>query len=271
MNLALIRDSLRATPRPWTVWLLEFFVNPALALLAVVWLQMPEGSVGQLVLSSLLALVLGVIFFTVAGTTLSWYVDHHAGNAPGFKSALRKGLRHFLWLAIWSCAALAVLSILDRLAAYQYQLPNYLRSAMPVGLRAHTTEEGLLSSFHFFIGAITWWILPALWLPPAAQLAARGFRGFGREGFRAWGRSLARWQYWFMMGMGAAVGVWLPTLLLDRAPDEKASLGALMTSLILRMVFSYLLALWGWMMVASSVGRAGVRNGVAVGSAPIPQ
>ncbi len=258
MTLALIRDSLRATPRPWAVWLLEFFVNPALALLAIVWLQMPESSVGQLILSSLLALVLLIVFFAVAGTTLSWYADYHAGNPTGFKAALGKGLRHFVWIAIWACAALALLYVLSWLADYQYQIPNYLRAKMPAGLRAHTTEEGLLSTFNFIVGAITWWILPVFWLPVAAQLAARGFRNFGREGFRAWGRSLKSWQYWVMMGLGAAIGVWLTNVILNRPPNDKADLTGQLLSLVFRFIVAYLLALWAWMMAASATGRAAV-------------
>jgi hypothetical protein len=258
MKLAVIRDSLRATPRPWAVWLLEFLVNPALALLAIVWLQMPESGAGQLILSSLLALVLGVVFFTVAGTTLSWYGDHHAGNAPGFKSALGKGARHFLWIAIWALAALAVLRFVDWAEGYQYQVPNYLRSMMPAGLRAHTTEEGVLLAFNFVLGAISWWLLPVFWLPPAAQLAARGFKGFGREGFRAWWRSLKSWQYWVMVGVGAFLGVWLTSWLLNRPPNDKADLTAQLLSLVFRMILAYLLALWAWMMTASATGRAAV-------------
>jgi len=267
MKLAIIRDSLRATPRPWAVWLLEFFGNPALAGLFLLWLQLPESGVGQLLVTILVALVLVVLFLVIAGITLSWFVDYHAGNAPTFKGALGHGLRHFVWIGIWGLAAVAVWEVVHWAESYQYQFPNYFRSMLPAGMRGHLSEETVLWLFLAVLNVIFWVVLPALWLPPAAQLAARGFRGFGRDGFRAWGRSLKSLQYWLLIALGGVVGVWLPTLLLDRTPDPKATLGALMTSLILRMVVAYLLALSAWMMVASSVGRAAVLDGAVKRSA----
>src|SRR6185436_6272025 len=154
-------------------------------------------------------------FLALFGATLSWYLDHHSGAAPTFRGAFGKGLRHFVWLAIWALVPLAVCRIIEWAEGYQYQLPTYLRSLLPAGMRAHISEAQLLWLYLFILAVLFWVVTLAVWLPPAAQLAARGFRGFGREGFRAWGRSLRSLQYWLIVIVTVLLGVWLPMLLMD--------------------------------------------------------
>ena len=255
MSLALVRDSLRATPRPRLLWLAEFILNPLFFGLAVVWLNLPETA-GGLVLSVVLGIVIGVGFLALLGATLSWFVDHHAGGTPTLRTAFGKGLRHFFWLGIWGMFPLAVCIVLHWAESYQYQVPTYVRSMLPAGMRAHVSEAALLWLFLFIIAALFWVVTLAIWLPPAAQLAARGFRGFGREGFRAWGRSLGSLQYWLLTIICALLGVWLPTLLTDWMPKEGTPLNVEMTSMIGRFALAYVLALCAWMLLASTVGRA---------------
>jgi hypothetical protein len=257
MKLAITRDSLRATPQPKLLWAAEFLGNPLLFLGFWLWLLIPEASGAQIFGSLLVAAVVGVAFLTLAGATLSWYVDHHAGETPTLKSVFLKGLKHFLWIAIWALAALAVLKLVDWAGGYEYQMPTYVRSKMSSGMRNHITEEGLHSFFNFVLAVVTWVLLPALWLPPAAQLAARGLRGFAREGFRAWGRSLASWQYWVLVIVCAFVGVWLPGKVMDWIPKAGTPLRLETYSMLARLLLSYLLALMAWMLLASTVGRAG--------------
>ena len=255
--LALTRDALRATPRPRLLWLAEFVGNPLLFLCFWLWLLIPEASGAQLTGSVVIATLIGIAFLTLAGATLAWYVDYHAGETPTLRSVFAKGLKHFLWIAIWGLAALAVLKVVAWAGGYEYQLPTYLRSKMSQGMRAHITEEGLHTTFNWVLAIVSWVLLPALWLPPAAQLAARGLRGFAREGFRAWGRSLVSWQYWVLVAVCAFVGVWVPARLMDWIPKDGSSLTAETWSMVVRLLLSYLLALFAWMLLASTVGRAG--------------
>jgi hypothetical protein len=261
MKLALVGDSLRATFRPWSLWLAEFLLNPVFALLAVVWLQLPETA-GGLTLTVLLGLVIVVGSLTLAGATLAWFVEHHEGGAPTLRGAFGKGLRHFWLLGIWGLVMLVGCHVVEWMRGYEYQFPNYVRSMMPAGMRNVFSEQMVHSLYLWKLAFLFWVILPALWLPPAAQLAAQGFRGFGRDGFRAWGRSLKSWQYWLMVALCALVGVWMPMLLMGMAPTESINpppppLSTQMMSLIFRLAISYALALFGWMWVASATGRAG--------------
>lgn len=258
--MKLLRDSLRSTFRPRALWLAEFFGNPLLAALALLWLQLPETA-GGLIATVVLGLVIGVGFLALAGATLAWFADHHAGETPTLRGSFGKGLRNFWLLAVWGCLLLAACYFVEWLEGYRYQFPTYLRSELPMWLRAHVTEAQLLWLFLFVLAALFWVVMPAVWLPPAAQLAARGFRGFGREGFRAWWGSLKRWQYWLIVTLAAVLGVWVPSLLLGLRPQETvnqppASLGMQITSLALRLLAGYLLALFAWMWVASATGRA---------------
>lgn len=263
MKLALMRDSLRSTFKPRGLWLAEFFGNPLIVLLALVWLQLPETGFG-LALTVLLGTVIVVAFLALAGATLAWFADHHAGESATLRGAFAKGLRNFWLLGIWGMAALAWCHVIDWAEGYRYQFPTYVRSELPMWLRVHVSEAQLLWIFLAVLAAAFWVAMPAVGLPPAAQLAARGFRGFGREGFRAWGRSIKSWQYWVAIALAAVVGVWLPTLLIALRPMERlttptvqaSSLSWQMTSLVLRMLAAYALALLAWMWVASATGRA---------------
>ena len=257
MKLALIRDSLRITPRPRLLWVAEFVLNPLLFAGFWLWLLLPEASVFQLLLGLFLIGLVGVVFLALVGATLSCYGELHAGGAPTLRSSFGKGLRHFPWLAIWGLVLVAGYLVVDWAEGYQYQLPTYLRSLLPAALRARLTEERLLWLFLFLLGVVFWVILPALWLPPAAQLAARGFRGFGREGFRAWVRSLKSLQYWLTLALAALIGVYAPIKLMDWTPKQGTSLNLQMTSMVVRLVVAYVLALFAWMWAASAVGRAG--------------
>lgn len=257
MSLTIVRDSLRATPRPRLLWLAEFGMNPVFFGLFWFWLLIPESGAGSLLLSFTLAAVIGVGFLVLLGATLSWYADHHAGESPTVRSAFGKGLRHFVWLAIWGLVPLAVCRMIQWAESYQYQLPTYLRSILPAGMRAHVSEEQLLWLYQFILAVLFWVVTLAAWLPPAAQLAARGFRGFGREGFRAWGRSLRSLQYWLLVVVSVLAGVWLPMLLMDWKLKQGTTFGVEMTSLVGRLALAYLLALCAWMLLASAVGRAG--------------
>lgn len=263
MRLALIRESLRTAFRPRLLWLAEFLLNPAFALLAMAWLQLPETA-GGLALTVVLGLAIGVGFLTLAGATLAWFTDEHAGAAPTLRGSFAKGLRHCWLLAIWAMAALAWCRVVDWAESYQYQLPNYVRSMMPAGMRGAVSEPMLLWLFLFVLGVASWVVMPAAWLPAAAQLAARGFRGFGREGFRAWGRALKSGQYWVTVALCALLGVWLPKLLLGLRPEEPVAgaapaVAAQMASLVVRLLAAYVLALCAWMWVASATGRAGAK------------
>ena len=257
MSLAIVRDALRATPRPSLLWLAEFVLNPMLFALFWFWLLIPESGVGQLLLSFTLAALIAVGFLALLGATLSWYTGYHAGAAPTVRSAFGKGLRHFVWLAIWGFMPLAVCRIIEWAESYQYQLPTYLRSVLPMAIRAHVSEAQLLWLYLFFLAVLFWVVTLAIWLPPAAQLAARGFRGFGREGFRAWGRSLRSLQYWLLVAFTMLLGVWLPMLLMDWKLKQGTTFSVEMTSLIGRLALAYVLALCAWMLLASAVGRAG--------------
>src|SRR5205085_11084318 len=106
------------------------------------------------------------------------------------------------------------------------------------------------------IAVLFWVVTPAVWLPPAGQLAAGGFRGWGRDGFRAWGRSLRSLQYWLLVIACALLGVWLPEMIMEWKLKQSTTFDVELSSLIGRLAFAYVLALSAWMLLASAIGRA---------------
>jgi len=256
MSLTIVRDSLRATPRPRLLWLAEFVLNPLFFALFWFWLLVPESGVGSLLLSFTLAALIAIGFLTLLGATLSWYADHHAGETPTLRSAFGKGLRHFIWLGIWGFFPVAVCMVLSWAEDYQYQLPTYLRSMMPMATRAHISEAQLLWLYLFILAVLFWVVTLGVWLPVAAQLAARGFRGFGREGFRAWGRSLRSLQYWLLVSFTVLLGVWLPRWLMEPNLKQGTAFNVELSSMLGRLALAFVLALCAWMLLASAVGRA---------------
>ena len=96
-----------------------------------------------------------------------------------------------------------------------------------------------------------WVIAPMLLLPLAAQMTAEGFRGMFRMVWRA--------RYFAQFILLAAIGAYLPYKLIGWHPGL-AGFGLQTTSLAIRFLLAYLLAIASWLTMASLLTAAPVRE-----------
>lgn len=206
-----------------TLWVLHVFANAVLLALAWLWLSLPEASVWQLAESACLAVVvvLGVLWFH--GMTLAAF--RLPFDAPPFASTLRRLPALLVWIIL--LAGLVTLALRYVPATKTEWLPRAAAIAVAV-----------------------------LLLPLASQVAADGFSGFVRTG--AW-RPLGTWQYYAVVAVLAAVGIWAPYRLIWWVPNVNG-LTAQAGSMGLRFLVAYLLAVTAWFTMTAAVSRLSARH-----------
>ena len=253
MALNTVRASIPPAVTSGKLWLLQFFGNAVLFLLALAFLQVPESNVLELILQMLIVVVLLAIFLVLQGGTLAFMRDRHAGK-PAVGSALKSAAHHVFVLFVVFLVFLGIWWLFGMLNDYQYQFPEYLRSKFPAGMRAHISEEFMTSAYGWFMGLLLWVVVPALVLPFAAVASQQGYHTFGRAGFGAFKRAIKDWQYWLVLAVAAILGVWLTGTMMDWHLGQ-GSLTAETWSLGFRLLLAYLLGIFGWLLAASVTGR----------------
>ena len=240
------------TPRLWAV---QFLGNAVILLLYAGWLRLPEAHWWDLLLNLLVLLLAIVGALVLHGGTLNYFPSAHADRAALLSPNFRQALRHCLAIAIWALVFFFLCFQADRLGDYAYTFPAYLRAELPSWLRKHTTPDGFTSLYSFMVGFIVWVVLPGLLLPGALLAANQGFRGLIR--LRAWGRVLRRVSYWVVLVLAVVPAGIAVMLLLDwKMNPDTATLRGEEISLILRLLASYVIALFAWLWVCSMAGRA---------------
>ena len=199
----------------------------------------------------LLLAILGAL--VLHGGTLNYFTRAHADRTALLMPNFKQALKHCLAIAIWALVFFFLCFQADKLGDYAYTFPGYLRSELPSWLRKHTTANGFTSVYDFVVGFILWIILPGLLLPAALLAANQGFRGFVRV--REWGRVLRRVSYWLVLVLAVIPAGIVVVLLLDWKNPATATLRGEEISLVLRLLASYVIALFAWLWVCSMVGR----------------
>lgn len=262
-RMTMVRESLSATFQNRRLWLIQFLLNPAFAALFVIWLQIPEAQVWQLVLSVLFAAAIAVGILVLHGGTLNFSFERRT-----ISSAFKSALRHVIALAIWAAIFYLLWQQIDHLEDAQDQLATYLRSEFPAWLRRAISLQALQGFCALALFILRWILLPGLLLPFALQCAARGFRAFTPEPLKIWGRALKNPSYWMVMVCAAIVGVYLPGKLMEwKLNPSTATLRSEIASLIVRLLVAYVLALISWMALCSMLGRAAQSEVAPVGEA----
>ena len=155
---------------------------------------------------------------------------------------------------------------LNRLDAFSEQVPTFLRSEFPAWLRRHVTLNALENAYSVGEFILQWIVALGLLLPPALQTANLGFRGFGKKGLAAWGRTIARFDYWIVVAIAAVVGVWASSWDLSwKAAGDNATENMETVSLVLRLLSAYLLMLASWLSTCSILGACAARGGESSG------
>jgi len=239
------------TPRLWAV---QFLGNALILLLYAGWLRLPEAHWWDLLLNLLVLLLAIAGALVLHGGTLNYFTRAHADRAALLTPNFRRALKHCLAIAMWALVFFFLCFQADKLGDYGYTFPGYLRSELPNWIRKHTTADGFTSIYDFMAGFVLWVVLPGLLLPGALLAANHGFRGLIR--LREWGRVLRRASYWVVLIMAVVPAGIVILLLLDwKMNSATATLRGEEISLGLRLLTSYVIALFAWLWVCSMVGR----------------
>ena len=249
-----LRESLMAVIKSKRVWQLQFLLNPALLGLGALWLLIPEAHTWQIAATTLLALVVVLLFLWLQSATLAYFEEFHSNGSARFRDNCR--FATLPAFAMWAAVFTFLLHFVDHLSEFAPQLASYARSISPVWLRHLISEPRMDSLVALKFWVFFWIIVPGLLLPLGVQTAKHGFRGFGKEGRSGWRRSLGSRVYWSVLIVLAIAGAYLPQRLIEWLP-EASSVNGETASLVLRFLLAWLLAVSAWTLLASVLGRVG--------------
>ncbi len=233
------------------VWLLQFLLNPVLFALGALWLTIPEAHVWQLVLSAVLAVVVVIAALGLQSGTLVYF-----GEPEKSWAAFRAGWRTLIAFAVWAALLAGCLCLVSGWSEHAYQFASYMRSILPSGLRRHIGETQMDSMVLGLAWFVCWIAAPGIFLPMGRQMAKHGFGGLGKHGWRAWWRTVRSGWYWLSFVVLAALGIYVPQRLIAWVP-KMSSMSGETTSMVLRLLVAWLLAVTAWVVLASVVGRLG--------------
>jgi len=240
------------------LWLLQFFGNAVIALIFVWWLRIDPDTGWDVFLNFFVALVFIVAALVLHGGTMSYHSDVWENKTAGLAPAFKKALKHLPAFALWTAILYFVLHFVSKLDNYQYEIPGYLRSEFPAWLRRHVTENAMDNLYIGFVAFLRWVLVPGLLLPLGLLCANIGFGGFLK--FGAWWRALRNLAYWIVLILAAVIGVYCTGKLMEwTLHPEAPAVGREGTWLGFRMVVAYLLALFSWLWVCSTLACARFR------------
>lgn len=193
--------------------------NAILLWLAYYWLGVGESTIGRLLWSGVLAILI-----------LSAAVWLHGAGFAGFRNAWRNLLPLFA-LAI---AVLILYGVLSWWRDYSAQPAFKIASYITLKLRKPLKPAAVQSTFNGILWLLRWWILPVLLLPLAAKVATVGWKGYNQQQVRR------GWLYWIEVIALSLCGIWLPLKLIAWVP-QLTSFNMQMASFVIRALVAYLL------------------------------
>ena len=249
-----LREAFALVLRVPRLWAVQFLGDAVILLLYAGWLRLPEAHWWDLLLNVVVLLLATVGALVLHGGTLIYFSNAHVDRAALLAPNFRQALRHCLAIAVWALAFFFLCFQADKLGDYAYTFPGYLRSELPHWLRKYTTANGFTIVYDFMVGFVLWIVLPGLLLPGALLAANQGFRGLIR--LREWGRSLRQVSYWVVLIISVVPAGIVILLLLDwKMNSATATVRGEEISLILRLLASYVIALFAWLSLCSMVGK----------------
>jgi hypothetical protein len=231
---------MKKSGQSFVLWLAQIGINAALLALVVWWFTWPDARAWQVIGS--FAAAAGIFFVALwlcCGTLACFAGD--GGLLAGFRQSLRRLPAFLLWLMVlgallwvleWSKSLLPQMSV--RFAQLTHLSP---RTLMKVGI--------------WKIFVLQWIVVPAMLLPFASSIAARGFGGWR---LRAW-RQLRRVSYWLTFFAALLAGVYAPCKLINWRPVlHEASMRREAWSMGLRFAAAYVLCVTSWVVLAGVMG-----------------
>lgn len=209
--------------------LIHFVGNALLLWLAYYWLGVGESTIGRLVWSALLGILIGVTAVWLHGSSFAFFRTDRSALKP----ALHTALRNLLPLFMLAVVVVIVYGLLSWWRDYSAQPAFKIASYLTLKLRKPLKPASVLAVFNGVLWIVRWVILPVVLLPLAANVANNGWRGY-RPAFPRY------WLYWIEVVALLLCGIWLPLKLITWVPTF-TSFGMQMTSFLFRLFIGYLL------------------------------
>jgi len=207
-------------------WFIQAGGYLVLLVLIFEWLGISDRSVGQVLLSALVGLVI------LAGGI--WLI------AAALAGSERVGLQRIVRVAIWVGAMAAVAGFGMFLGIFRARVGLSIASHLTLWSRHPVKPQPMGTVYIVLVTIATVAGLLAL-LP----LASRAATGAGTAAGRLW----RDWRYWAISGALVAVGYWLPGLVVGWVP--KFSGFAMQTvSMLIRFALAYGIAVAAWLAIA---------------------
>ncbi|HEX7286157.1 MAG TPA: hypothetical protein VF532_08235 [Candidatus Angelobacter sp.] len=249
-----LREALALVLRTPRLWGVQFLGNALIFAAFTGWLHLTEAHWWDVLLNVIVIALVLVAAVVLHGGTLNYLHSAQTDRTSPLTPEFKKALKNFFAIAVWAAVFFFLWFLAGWLSDYRYSFPGYLRASQPSWLRKHTTDTGFTDTYTFLVNVLCWVVLPGLLLPLAALAADRGFRGLVQ--FREWSSTLKRVSYWIVLVLAVVLGVVSVGALMDwKLNPETATLRGEEASLFVRMLASYLLALFSWLWVCSMLGR----------------
>jgi hypothetical protein len=225
---------LRAVWSNKALWIVHCIANAAILAALYGWLWIPDRTVTDLVLSALAAIALLLLISWLHASTLEHFrLNHETGRvrmAASFRPSLRRIAGFALWLLVLCAAIVLVLQLRSRLDP----MANWIASALTLRLRRPITPASIATLLSTIVAAAAFMFIPFLLL-------------------LAWNR---RWSRTLLFSYIATflVCAYVPYRLIWWVPNA-GGFNSESASMAIRFGFAYLLAITGWLVLASTLGQ----------------
>lgn len=229
--------------------LLHVVANGLLLWLAYEWLGVDESSAGRLALSAVDALAILALVCWLYGAT----IVHLQSAESRLNESFRTALRHVGGLLLLAVAALALYGLLGKWSSGLDQPAQRFASWLTWTFHTSPKPATLTTVFQSVFWLLRWVLLPVLLLPLAGAIALRGWTGW---------RTLVSRPHWMLclrIPVIAAMGLWLPLLLLQWK-QHVPTFGWELTSFTLRTLTAYLLFVISMLLLSATAAHAAHRN-----------
>ena len=247
-------DAMRAVWGAKRLWLLHVAANATWLALAYAWLWIPDERVWQLAVSFLGGVVLVGAALWLHGSTWVFFEQVHAGWPMPVATPFRGALRRVPPLLVCALLILLLFSALGFVTDFVQLAADWLASALTLTFRKPVSPEYTLKFLSSLAWVLEWIVIPLLLLPWGAEVAAKGFAGFGGRSLAAAWKVFRRGSYWLSYLALFALGVYVPVQLVNWVPEVE-SFGGQAASLAARFLAAYLLFITAWLLLASLLGR----------------
>jgi len=227
----------------WTnrsLWLIHVVANGLLLAAIYGWLWIPDQTVIHLALSALAAVAMFVLTAWLHGSTLQHFrVNHEEAEGVSVRASFTPSVRRIVLFALWLLALLAAILLVLQLRTHLEPTANRIASALTLRLRRPVTPASVAGVLATLVEAAAFMLIPFLFL-------------------LVWNR---RWSRAFVLSYVAVfiVCAYVPYRLIWWVPGAGGIYGE-SVSLAIRFGLAYLLAITGWLVLASALGQVRARR-----------